>query len=49
MEPIPLEVVGRTWRKMSNTPLGESPKLINLMRKQQPFVLAYLLGAYNMS
>jgi len=45
MEPIPLEVVERTWRKMSKMPLGESSKLINLMRKQQPLVLAYLLAA----
>jgi len=45
MEPMPLEVVERTWRKMSKMPLGESPKLINLMRKQQSVVLAYLLAA----
>jgi len=45
MEPIPLEVVERTWRKMSKMPLGESPKLIDLMRKQQSVVLAYLLAA----
>ncbi|MCD6317929.1 hypothetical protein J7M02_02550 [Candidatus Aerophobetes bacterium] len=44
MDPIPLEIVERTWRKMSTMPLGEIPKLINLMRKQQPFVLAYLLA-----
>ena len=44
MEPIPLEVVERTWRKMSTMPLQKLPNLINFMRKQQPFVLAYLLA-----
>lgn len=44
MESIPLEVVERTWKKMSTMSLGELPKLINLMQKQQPFVLAYLLA-----
>ncbi|MCD6232566.1 hypothetical protein J7K28_08115 [Candidatus Aerophobetes bacterium] len=42
MDPIPLEVVERTWRKMSTMPLRELPKLVNLMKKQQPFVLVYL-------
>ena len=45
IKPIPLEVVERTWKKISKMPLGESPKLINLMRKQQSVVLAYLLAA----
>ena len=45
IKPIPLEVVEKTWKKISKMPLGESPKLINLMRKQQSVVLAYLLAA----
>jgi len=44
MDPIPLKVVERTWRKMSTMPLQKLPNLINFMRKQQPFVLAYLLA-----
>jgi len=44
MDPIPLEVGERTWRKMSTMPLKELPKLVSLMRKQQPFVLVYLLA-----
>lgn len=42
MDPIPLEVVERTWRKMSTMPLKESLGLVNLMKKQQLFVLVYL-------
>jgi len=44
MKPISLEVVERTWRKMSTMPLKESLELVNLMKKQQPFVLVYLLA-----
>lgn len=42
MDLISLEVVERTWRKMSTMPLKEFLKLVNLMKKQQPFVLVYL-------
>ena len=44
MDPIPLEVVERTWKKRSIMPLQEIPRLINVMRGKQPFVLAYLLA-----
>jgi len=44
MEPIPLKVVERTWKKMSTMSFRGIPKLINLMKKQQPFALAYLLA-----
>ena len=44
MNPIPLKIVERTWKKMSILPFKELSKIINLMRKQQPFVLAYLLA-----
>jgi len=44
MDPIPLKIIEKTWKKISTMPLQAIPKLINLMRKQQPFVLAYLLA-----
>jgi len=45
MDPIPLKIVEKTWKKMSTMSWQEITELTNLMRKQQPFVLAYLLAA----
>jgi len=44
MDPIPLKIVEKTWKKMSTMSWQEITELTNLMRKQQPFVLAYLLA-----
>lgn len=45
MDPIPLKIIEKTWKKMSTMSWQEITELTNLMRKQQPFVLAYLLAA----
>ncbi len=44
METISSEIVEKTWREMSSTPPEDFPEIIEQITKEQPIVLAYLLG-----
>ncbi len=45
MNPIPSEVVEKTWKKVGSMSPLQGQKIINQMSKQQPVILAYLLAA----
>lgn len=45
MQTIPEELVERTWKKMSDLPFEKMPKLIDAMQKEQPIIVAFLMGA----
>lgn len=47
MEPIPSEVVDKTWKRVASTSPRNAPKLVKLMTKEQPAILAYLLAVDN--
>ena len=42
MEPISAETVEQTWKRLRVIPPEDAAVLIDVMRKEQPFVLAYL-------
>lgn len=44
MNPIPAEVVEKTWKRVAGTSLQEVPETIDRMTKEQPLILAYLLA-----
>lgn len=44
MDPIPVEIVERTWQRMAALSPRHAPKLIQRMAKEQPTVLAYLMA-----
>lgn len=44
MNPIPAEVVEKTWKRVAGTSLQEVPETIDRMTKEQPVILAYLLA-----
>jgi len=44
MQTISEEIVERTWKKMANMPLDEVPGIIRRMEKEQPIILAFLMG-----
>lgn len=44
MNPIPSDIVEKTWKKMAASNPLEAPSIINSMGKQQPAVLAYLMA-----
>ncbi|MEK7729735.1 MAG: hypothetical protein AAB354_15115 [candidate division KSB1 bacterium] len=44
MQTISEEVVERTWKKMSDLPFEKMPKLIDAMQKEQPVLVAFLMG-----
>ncbi len=44
MQTIPEEIVERTWKKMSDLPFEKMPKLIDAMQKEQPVLVAFLMG-----
>ena len=44
MQTIPEEIVERTWKKMSDMPFEKMPKLIDNMQKEQPVLVAFLMG-----
>lgn len=41
---ISAEAVTQTWQRMSAMPEHQAPKMVDLMSKEQPVVLAYLLA-----
>jgi hypothetical protein len=45
MNPIPSEVVEKTWKRVGSMSPLQGQKMINEMSKQQPVILAYLLAA----
>lgn len=45
MQTIPEELVERMWKKMSDTPFEKMPKLIDAMTREQPVIVAFLMGA----
>ncbi len=44
MQTIPEEIVERTWKKMADLPFEKMPKLVNAMQKEQPVLVAFLMG-----
>ena len=44
MKPIPADVVEKTWKKVGGMSPQDAPELIDRMTKQQPLILAYLMG-----
>lgn len=44
MEPVPAEIVEKTWKRMASLSPRTIPKLIQRMTKEQPVVLAYLMA-----
>lgn len=44
MKPISSDIVEKTWEKMEETPPQKAWEIIEVMRRQQPFVLAYLMA-----
>ncbi|PIV63578.1 MAG: hypothetical protein COZ37_06755 [bacterium (Candidatus Ratteibacteria) CG_4_10_14_3_um_filter_41_18] len=44
MNPISSDIVEKTWKRAGGMSPQEAPKMINLMGKQQPLVLAYLMA-----
>jgi hypothetical protein len=44
---ISADIVTETWQGMAQTPLDAIPEMIDLMTREQPFVLAYLLALKN--
>jgi len=45
MEPISPEIVEKTWKKMAQmSSPQETQKMVTLMSKKQPFILAYLMA-----
>ena len=44
MKPISSDIVEKTWKELGEMSPQKIPELIHLMQKQQPLVLAYLLG-----
>ena len=44
MQTISEEVVERTWKKMEELPFEKMPKLIGKMEKEQPVIVAFLMG-----
>lgn len=44
MQTIPEEIVERAWKKISDTPFEKMPKLVELMQKEQPVLVAFLMG-----
>ena len=47
MEPISSEVVDKTWKRVASTSPRNAPKMVKLMTKEQPVILAYLLAVDN--
>jgi len=47
MNPISSDIVEKTWKKIGGMSPLELPKLINLMSKEQPLILAYLMAVDN--
>ncbi len=47
MNPISSDIVEKTWKKIGGMSPLELPKLINLMTKEQPLILAYLMAVDN--
>ncbi|MBS1252658.1 MAG: hypothetical protein MAG451_01699 [Anaerolineales bacterium] len=41
---ISAEIVTQTWQRMAQTPIPTIPQLIDEMRREQPFILSYLLA-----
>ncbi len=44
MQTISEEVVERTWKKMADLPFEKMPKFIDTMQKEQPVLVAFLMG-----
>lgn len=44
MKPKSSDIVEKTWEKMGGMSPQEVPKMVNLMSKEQPLILAYLLA-----
>ena len=44
MDTISSEIVDETYKRLGGMPPQEAPKMVNRMSKQQPLVLAYLMG-----
>ena len=44
MNPIPADVVEKTWKKITETSPQEAPEIIARMSKQQPLILTYLMA-----
>jgi len=44
LDPISPEIVEKIWKRMGGMSPQKVPKMINLMSKEQPFVLAYLMA-----
>jgi hypothetical protein len=44
MQTISEEIVERTWKKMAELPIEKMPKLIDAMQKEQPVIVAFLMG-----
>jgi hypothetical protein len=44
MKPISSEIVEKTWKKMARIPPQEAQKMITLIGKKQPIILAYLMA-----
>ncbi len=44
MKPISSDIVEKTWEKMGGMSPQEAQKMINLMSKEQPLILAYLMA-----
>ncbi len=44
MEPIPADIVEKTWKRVASLSPRRAPALIERMSKEQPVILAYLLA-----
>ena len=44
MKPIPASVVKKIWEKMEEMSPDEARQLVNLMSREQPFILVYLMA-----
>ncbi len=44
MKPISSKIVEKTWKRIGGMSPAEMPKLVSLMNRKQPFIIAYLMG-----
>ena len=44
MKPISASIVKKTWRKMEKISPDEARQFVNLMSREQPFILVYLMA-----
>lgn len=47
MKPISSDIIEKTWKKLGGMSPRETQKLVDLMKKEQPFILVYLMAVGN--